>query len=277
MEGLVRQGVFPSVPLPEIYVDVNRSRNHYVCFEEVYNVFTWGRLVESYEVAQRLREALVSPSVYRGDVHPDLDTHKTPSFISSPPPPSLSLSPASLNRSASLREACLSHSLRLAYFNRSSHSLGGQRGVFNTQQLLSTMQSFSSTPVLIFSTTSADSVDSQFLAFNSFDILVTTPGSQIANLLLTNSTEVGVVEIGLAIRDDFWRVNALKNLKLKKYVYCHGHSAASMQVKELLKRCSTDQYNVTDCGEDGTNWLVTDGSFYINPSRLKHALSHVVT
>jgi len=243
-----------------------------VCFEQFYYVFSWGRLIESAEVAQRLREAIVSPSVYRGDVNSQMASCRSASHSHSH-----SGCLSSLNYTASLREACLSRSLRIAYFNRSKHSIGGERGVLNKEELLSTMQSFSSTPVLVISTTSADSIDSQFLAFNSFDILVTTPGSQIANLLLTNSTEVGVVEIGLAIRDDFWRVNALKNLKLKEYVYCHGHFAVKNRVKEKLKGCHTDQHNVTDCGDTATNRLVTENSFYVNPSKLKHTLSQVVT
>eukprot|EP00607_Mallomonas_marina_P008689 CAMPEP_0182423080 /NCGR_PEP_ID=MMETSP1167-20130531/8994_1 /TAXON_ID=2988 /ORGANISM="Mallomonas Sp, Strain CCMP3275" /LENGTH=278 /DNA_ID=CAMNT_0024601735 /DNA_START=677 /DNA_END=1513 /DNA_ORIENTATION=+ len=250
-EGLINQGVLPRLSHSHIFVDPSTSVHHIVCFEELYGVKSWGELIESPQLAQRLREVLVSPSVYRKE-GTDVD------------------------HTSSLHHSCITRSLRLAYFNRTRDSLGGERGILNVEELLSTMQTFTDTPVLTLSTSSSDSIESQFIIFNSFDILVTTPGSHIANILLTNSTEVGVIEVGLSIRDDFWRVNALKNLKIRKYVYSHGHRAHNKEVEEKLKTCVTDEHNVTDCGDMAKNWQVTKDSFYVNLKKVKHALSRVV-
>lgn len=68
------------------------------------------------------------------------------------------------------------------------------------------------------------SADLQIAYYNTFDILVATTGSHFTNLILTNRSNVAVLEVGLAIRDWFWRDNA-RRLGIKSYFFSHiGHT-----------------------------------------------------
>ena len=80
----------------------------------------------------------------------------------------------------------------------------------------------------------APEVAEQVALYNSFDVLITMAGSHLTNLLYTNRSDVGVLEVGLAVRDKFWRKNALQ-FGIKHYLYQHVGNEPSQQCYEEKK------------------------------------------
>ena len=68
----------------------------------------------------------------------------------------------------------------------------------------------------------------QITTYNNFDILVTQAGSHLTNLLFTNRTRVGILELGLSIRDFFWRENAVR-LGINHYYYSNFNHSCQMK------------------------------------------------
>lgn len=103
---------------------------------------------------------------------------------------------------------CHQKSLVIAIWIREKSSRS--RHFTNLPQVIQLAQNHTKHPVQLITGNDSVSLVDQFNIFNSFDILITTAGSQLANMVLINRENVGFVEVGTVVRDDFWATEARK-------------------------------------------------------------------
>eukprot|EP00607_Mallomonas_marina_P009948 CAMPEP_0182419230 /NCGR_PEP_ID=MMETSP1167-20130531/3649_1 /TAXON_ID=2988 /ORGANISM="Mallomonas Sp, Strain CCMP3275" /LENGTH=291 /DNA_ID=CAMNT_0024593965 /DNA_START=637 /DNA_END=1512 /DNA_ORIENTATION=+ len=273
-EGLKALNILPHMTREHIFIEPNHTYNHYMCFDELYEIDYWGILISSYDLGKRFRESLISPSVYNGEKEmEDLTFHALNSSLSSN-------IPQYFNKveDNDVYQACRTKSLRIAIFQRSNADSFGDRAILNIEDVIRTCELFTRRQIMLLSTSMLDPPDAQFVIFNSFDILISVAGSHLSNMILINRTTVGIIEIGLAIRDAFWRENALQRLSLRAYVYCHGHGPRSPEDSVAIKKnCKFDNLSATTvCDTVNESWRVTDLSFYANIRLFRRRLAYVV-
>jgi len=242
------------------YMEFSDKGPRYTCFEELYLYDDWGVLLSSEAVAREFRKAVVSPAV--------LHQH---------------------HKAEQLKERCSNGSLHIAYFKRTA---GDKRAAHNVDAIEQSVRAFTSHPLFTISTDRMLTMDRQFLEFNSFDILISPVGSHLANMVLINHTRVGIIELGLAIRDDFWRINALQRLNLTSYTYSHGHTVdPTCPERHLARNCTKvqktlgngivcdDNYYQRDMNKDWfmpISWRLTKCSFVVNGTLLRGQIEQTV-
>jgi len=194
------------------YMEVNSTGPQFTCFEELYLHEDEGVLLSSEAVAREFRKAVVSPAV----LHQHNAKHDYESATIQPSHLQAAFRYAEEHQSQSLKARCRNGALRIAFFMRNVD--------MNFEVIEQSVNASTRHPFFTISTDTSLSMDRQFLEFNSFDILISRLDPHLANMVLINHTRVGIVELGLAIRDDFWRINALQRLNLTSYTYSHGHT-----------------------------------------------------
>mmetsp|Transcript_9726 Transcript_9726/g.9808 ORF Transcript_9726/g.9808 Transcript_9726/m.9808 type:complete len:454 (+) Transcript_9726:359-1720(+) len=242
--------------------------DHLTCFEELYGYASWGILLSSAKAALRFREKTISPGVFYG--HTPL---RDISFNRYEDQFHEILPYVTQQDEYRLVDACATKKLRIAYYHRDPSDSRPPRGFTNPQDIIATCQRFTTRPVVTLSTSHHESIDAQFVIFNSFDILVAAAGSHLTNMILINRTDVGFVEVGVAIRDEFWRENALYKLNLKSYRYSHDHRDMSEKLTQKRdENCIRN--NVTGGIECGYNTArkVTDGMIEVDSEHLAETL-----
>lgn len=135
---------------------------------------------------------------------------------------------------ATVPDRCRDKSLRIVLFLRLKN---WPRNLINEDEILNVIKKYSSQVVVkrIF----APPMDEQLEMYNSFNIMISTYGSHLVNLVFTNRTRVAIIEVGLAVRDLFWRENALR-FGLHQYYYSMaGSDGDELCYKEnkMDKRC----------------------------------------
>jgi len=284
------------------YMEFSDKGPRYTCFEELYVYEDWGVLLSSEAVAREFRKAVVSPAVLyhhkakqrnnrrilRMILQPESYLRAKSKLQSRLPSKPDSKSPPK-PPPGSLKERCSNGSLHIAYFKRTA---GDKRAAHNVDAIYQSVRAFTSHPLFTISTDRMLTMDRQFLEFNSFDILISPVGSHLANMVLINHTRVGIIELGLAIRDDFWRINALQRLNLTSYTYSHGHTVdPTCPERHLARNCTKvqktlgngivcdDNYYQRDMNKDWfmpISWRLTKCSFVVNGTLLRGQIEQTV-
>ena len=186
-------------PLPHVY---SPSRNVTVtdmyCFEDLFIVKRWGIIMNSSTAASAFRETVNTLLHNQGhDIQKRFKLFLT---------------------DATLVDRCREKNIKILIQNR---DLGTQRHIANMEDTVSFSKKFTKN-VENFQT--PNRLEDQIEKYNSFDILVTMAGSHLTNIVFTNRTKVAVVEVGVAIRDWFWKENAIR-FGISNYFYSHvGHT-----------------------------------------------------
>lgn len=243
---------------PEYDSRGNVGREHRLfCFETLYIVQRWGILMSNMEYARAFREK--AKSVYNKRYPKEIIT--TPELNDDP---------------IALHQRCTSKSVRILVHQRSPD----HRIFLNTQDILSTASNFTSHARLYdaFLTKFAEQVQ----LYNSFDILITTTGSHLTNLVFTNRTNVLILEVGLAIRDWFWRENAFR-FGIRHYLYSHiGHIPspkcyADGKVDNTCVRHPSEEDTIVCPPRGDDTWHpIGDCSLTVNITTFTHRLQQAV-
>jgi len=239
----------------------SRGREHrLICFDTLYIVQRWGILMTNKEIAKTFREKAISTFNKRYP-HEVIDSTSTLT-----------------NDPKSIHERCSTNSLRILIHQRSPAH--GDRVFLNSPDVLAAASNF---------TTHARNVHmyiarfpEQVAMYNSFDILVTTTGSHLTNLIFTNRSNVVIVEVGLAVRDWFWRDNAYR-FGIRHYLYSHNGHTPSRKCYDEKKVDTTCYPHDTEedaiiCPPRGQdNWHpIGDCSLTVNITVLKLKLQRAI-
>jgi len=191
---------FDRYPYPHVYSPPRPNDDptwHLDCFETLYLEQRWGVIVEKASNAKLFREKAGKVLTKR---YPERSMPSQPLT------------------DKTVLSRCKSKSLNIQILLRPKE----HRRVFsNVEEVLNATKLYTS--VASVTRTSRDSFPTQVAVINNFDILVTVTGSHLTNLLFTNRSNVAILEVGLGIRDWFWRENAF-NFGIKHYFFSHtGH------------------------------------------------------
>jgi capsular polysaccharide biosynthesis protein len=98
------------------------------------------------------------------------------------------------------------------------------RTIVNIQEVVDLLQTFTSFPVEVVTTTEKMTIQEQIRIFNNFDILVTTHGSHLTNGLFTmHSYSKAIIEMVPFLYDNIFYKNYLNDLSFAEYVVSTGH------------------------------------------------------
>lgn len=171
---------------------------HLDCFETLYLEQRWGVIIEKASNANLFREKAAKVLTKRY--------------------PSRSMPPQLLTDDT-VKSRCQSKALNILIYLRPFEA---SRTFNNSKEVLAATKLYTSVASIDHSSRKEFPV--QMKVINSFDILVTTTGSHLVNLLFVNRSNVAILEVGIGIRDWFWRDNAL-NYGIKHYMFSHtGHT-----------------------------------------------------
>lgn len=250
-------------PLPHIFTPLRRNLTYHLepyllCFENLHIVARWSVMVNSSDDAVAFRESLLKTKLKR-DPKSKTDVMISPLTDKTVP------------------DRCKEKSLRVGIYLRYKH---WTRNLINEDEILNTTLKYTHQAVIkrIF----APPMDEQLEMYNSFDILISTYGSHLVNLMFTNRTRVAVIEVGLAIRDLFWRENALR-LGINNYYYSMAGSDGDEQCykeKKMDKRCTIQpdgQTVICPPSHKGVLWnAIGDCSFTLNASIFEKQLVNAI-
>ena len=239
----------------------NRGRERRLfCFDTLYIVQRWGILMSNAEIAKKFREKAIFTFNKRYP-HEVIPTH------------------ALTDDPEGIRQRCRENSLRVLIHQRSP--LFGDRVFLNSPAVLEAASNFTSQARNVHMYIAR--FPEQIEMYNSFDILVTTTGSHLTNLVFTNRSNVVVLEMGLAIRDWFWRDNA-RRFGIRHYLYSHrGHtpSRKCYNEKKVDDTCylHATEEDATICPPRGNdNWHpIGDCSLTVNITVFKMKLQQAIT
>lgn len=247
-------------PYPHVFSPVrpfsDPKNAHVYCFETLFLEQRWGTILDSPEYANMFRERSRKVLAKR---YPEWTY----------PPQHLT--------DEGVKSRCQAEALRIFILSREEEDGRLFRNLDDVRKATAMF-----TSKVIMNVSKIDTFPEQVERFNSFDILVTSTGSHITNLLFTNRSNVAVLEVGLAIRDWFWRDNAF-NFGIKHYFYSHiGHVADDVCYKEgkvdsLCKVHSVKEDTIvcTPRGED--RWHpIGDCSFHVDIDSYKRRLQKVI-
>jgi hypothetical protein len=96
------------------------------------------------------------------------------------------------------------------------------RSMKNLKEVVERANNKTSGSVIVETTKAAVDFAGQWRVFNDFDILITSAGSHLTNMILTENKNVGFLEMGIIARDTFWQENALR-LGFASYIVSSGH------------------------------------------------------
>lgn len=229
------------------------------CFDTVYIVQRWGVLMDTQTNARLFREKAVETFHKR---YPN-DKITRPEIDDDP---------------IAILDRCRNKSLRILIQQRSPVHM--DRVFMNTKEVLEAVSNYTSHArnVHMF----IDRFNSQVQLYNSFDILVTTTGSHLTNLIFTNRSRVVVLEVGLAIRDWFWRDNAHR-FGIQHYMYSHqGHVPSPKCYKEgkvdntCHSHATVEDAMICPPRKDDSWHPIGDCSLFVNISTFKVRLKKAI-
>ena len=200
---------------------INHSEPYLYCFEDLYIVQRYGIILSSSYYANLYRKAVVDilkrRYLSRNDTLSVLKL-KNLGYLDH-----------------TIQQRCAEKSLKIIIQARpKAYFIGIYRHILNLAEVKKWSRKFTSSNVESFHIDFSTSLTDQIAKYNEFDVLITMPGSHLINLVLTNRTNVGVLEVGLAIRDTFWYENAVR-FGIKHYYYSQFNHTPD-------KTCFTDTF-----------------------------------
>jgi hypothetical protein len=120
-----------------------------------------------------------------------------------------------------LAKRCASNRLRIHIFKRTEGR--GLREFVNLDEVMALAQTFTSLPIEVVTINSTTPVQDQATLFRAFDLLITSHGSQIANIIFTDPERTGIIEVLPVVRDRAFANNA-RNAGFLSYIVSTGHA-----------------------------------------------------
>jgi hypothetical protein len=120
-----------------------------------------------------------------------------------------------------LAERCLSNQLRIHVFKRTEGR--GVREFVNLDEVVALAQTYTFLPIEVVTINSTTPVRVQATLFRAFDLLITSHGSQIANIIFTDPEHTGIIEVLPVVRDRAFANNA-RDAGFLSYVISTGHT-----------------------------------------------------
>lgn len=131
-----------------------------------------------------------------------------------------------------LESRCQTNSLRIAVWNR--EKTWKSRSATNMPDLLESLANLTSTPVVSITANASTSTLEHVKLFNSWDVLISSVGSQLWGLVFSNAKKKkAVVEIGVCVRSHYWKHNA--EWLGFSYAYSLGHTPAEKERAKVFK------------------------------------------
>lgn len=113
-------------------------------------------------------------------------------------------------------------SARIKIFQRTETN--SPRSFTNLQEVIDFLQTYTTVPVEVVSTTEKTSTQDQIRLFNSFDILVSVHGSHLSNAIYTmHPHKKAVIEIAPFMYDPVYFKNYVNDLNFAEYIVSTGH------------------------------------------------------
>jgi hypothetical protein len=191
-------------------IELNKNDRNWTCFEDLYFETSYN----SWYPAPQYQNSWLR--TLHGMVEESLPPTSTPTVASdqgTPPP------------KASLAERCRARNLRIHLFERSSGS--SLRKFTNLEQVRAVLANFTSVPISVVTMNETTPLAEQIAAFRAFDVLVTSHGSQLANIIFSDPGTTAIIEILSVVRDlSFWR-NAV-DANFTSYAVSTGHTPVAV-------------------------------------------------
>lgn len=186
--------------LPDLDMDKRFPRYRgVVCFEQLLVAFRFGILLAAEDEGRWLS-----------------------TLASKYPSQSSKLLPDASKAKNELHQRCRTNALRIAVWKRESNSWS-PRLAANEEGAVSMIQTYSKVPVSRVTANSSTSTKEHIELFNSFDLLISSSGSQLAGLVFAASKPFrAVLEWGICQRTPFWAMEARKWDML--FEFSHGHA-----------------------------------------------------
>lgn len=277
---------FPYVYSPSRYRDEKEGHSQLLCFETMYVEQKWSVFFEHSESAKLFRESIMKVMKKRLPNTNMVDAYRlvnrkykydaTEVLGFNFPYKDLPVQTTALDDSG-LSARCKNKDLRIFIQQRSPEF---NRIFLNANEVWNTTLKHTNYSIKI--EFDSPPMSEQIAFFNSFDILVATAGSHFTNLILTNRSNVAVLEVGLAIRDWFWRDNAHR-LGIHKYFFSHsGHVPSNVcyeenKVDPKCKLLSTKDDIIMCPPPDELHWHpIGDCSFTVNITNYEKRLQEAI-
>lgn len=262
-------------PFPHIISPHRRHTDgdHLTCFEELFVTQRWGVFFSSRDMVLKFRESIDRLLYWKKKLKANPHLVYQPELI-----------PNHIDHSDWLTETgqaerCQQKSLKILLQLRPQEYT---RQILNLEEVQKSLSTFSTSSTTV--RQHAPPLEDQIRVYNSFDVLVTMVGAHLTNLVFTNRTNVGILEIGLDTRDPFHKTNA-HVFGIKHYYYQHKNNKPSDECytqKKVDPRCKpnpTDQMAVICPGtrpEDIWN-SIGDCSFTIDIPTFEIQLTKLIT
>ena len=186
-------------------IELNKGDRNWTCFEDLYFESGYG----SWYPAPQYRSSWLHALLGKANA----------SSLSAPLP---ALAPPQGTRpaEASQVERCRTRNLRIHLFQRSTGST--LRSFANLEPVRALLQNFTSAPIPVVTANASTSLAGQIDAFRAFDVLVSSHGSQLGNIIFSDPGTTAIVEITPVVRDLCFVRNAV-DASFASYVVSTGH------------------------------------------------------
>lgn len=183
-----------------------------------------------------------------------------------------------------LAKRCRSNQLRVYVFKRTEGR--GLREFVNLDEVIALAQTFTSLPIEVITINSTTPVRDQATLFRAFDLLITSHGSQIANIIFTDPERTGIIEVLPVVRDMAFANNA-RDAGFLSYIVSTGHhpfpegtnlDSPCIDGSENMKRhCWTKPgTDIWDCDFEWSNRL-TSCNTLVNTTILRTHIEAIMT
>ena len=193
LAGLWPQGFDDDDVDPIDILEIESDSDKWTCFEDLYLEPDYGSWYPAPKFQAAWRHALLTQTTWGGET-------------------------TSTN---SLQDRCRANTLKIHVFQRSSGR--GRRAFANLDEVLALARRYTATEVPVVTVDAATFVDEQARVFQDFDVLISSHGSQLANMIFSDSAHTAIVEVLPVIRDTCFHTNA-QDAGIASYIVSSGHT-----------------------------------------------------
>ena len=191
-------------------VELNKGDRNWTCFDDLY--FETGH--NSWYPAPQYQSSWLR--TLHGMAEASLPSASLPALA----PPQDPLPPV-----ASLAKRCRTGNLRIHLFQRSTGST--LRSFANLEPVRALLQNFTSVPVPVVTVNVSTPLAGQIDAFRAFDVLVTSHGSQLGNIIFSDPGTSAIIEVLPVVRDLCFSKSAA-DASFASYVVSTGHTPVAI-------------------------------------------------
>lgn len=193
LAGLWPQGFDDDGVDPAAMLELDMGSDEWTCFEDLYLEPNYGSWFPAPEFQAAWRNALLTQTA-SGREAKNID---------------------------SLQDRCRTNTLKIHVFQRSSGR--GRRAFANLDEVLALARRYTASEVPVVTVDAATPVDDQARVFQAFDVLISSHGSQLANIIFSDPAHTAIVEVLPVVRDTSFHTNA-QDAGMAAYIVSTGHA-----------------------------------------------------